>query len=76
MSTVFHFWGILIITVSSFVGLVIIITSYDPYTAGMLVKSLFFGSVILVLIGLVMAGRVFVKKMVKKIEPRRGKTQS
>ncbi|OGN02989.1 MAG: hypothetical protein A2655_02345 [Candidatus Yanofskybacteria bacterium RIFCSPHIGHO2_01_FULL_43_42] len=58
--------AVLIITVSSFAGLVIIATSYDPYTAGKLIKFLFFGSLVLVLSGLVMGIRIILKNRWRK----------
>ena len=39
--------------------------NYDPHTAGKLIKVLFFGSLILVLAGLVMGINIIFKKWIK-----------
>ena len=62
----FEYGSILIITGSSLAGLIIIITSYDPYITGGLVKSLFFGSLILVLIGLSLGAKAIIKSVINK----------
>ena len=54
-------WSVLVITLASAAGLVIIITGYDPYTAGKLVKFLFFGSLALVVTGLAMSIKIISK---------------
>jgi len=57
--------AVFIITVSSFAGLVIIATSYDPYAAGKLVKFLFFGSLVLAIAGIMMGMNIIFKKWSK-----------
>lgn len=59
-------WSVFIITISSLAGLIVIVINYDSYTAGKLIKFLFFGSTTLVLFGLVMSAKIIFKKMKKR----------
>ncbi|OGN00606.1 MAG: hypothetical protein A2651_03500 [Candidatus Yanofskybacteria bacterium RIFCSPHIGHO2_01_FULL_42_12] len=62
----FFIWSILIIVSSSVAGLIIIVIGHDPYTAGKLVKFLFFSSLLLSLSGLFLILKLVVKKIFKK----------
>ena len=67
-------WSVFIITASSLAGLVIVVTSYDPYTVGDLIKSLFYSSLFLAVSGLVMSFKIIFKKWIPNKVALSGKT--